>query len=97
MTINSQTLIKAVKEREMTDSGGMTTTQDVVDVVSPSYKVVAEKLRALEREGDIESTTFGNERVWFVPDANDDTDNKPVGTPIPIDTRVPADQYQQTQ
>lgn len=91
MTTDSQTLIEAVKAGEMTDAGGMTTTQDVADVVPDSYETVVEKLRALEREGAIESKTFGNERVWIVTEDTDDMDEKPTETPIPTDTRAPLD------
>ncbi|QSG14702.1 helix-turn-helix domain-containing protein [Halapricum desulfuricans] len=91
MTTDPQTLLKAVKEGEMTDAGGMTTTQDVADVVSDSYETVAEKLRDLERDGAIESKTFGNERVWVVPADTDVADTEPAGTPIPTDTRAPLE------
>ncbi|QSG09023.1 hypothetical protein HSR122_1632 [Halapricum desulfuricans] len=69
----------------------MTTTQDVADVVSDAYETVAEKLRALERDGVIESKLFGNERVWVVPEDTDTPDVASDETPIPTDTRAPPD------
>ncbi|MCU4717964.1 hypothetical protein [Halapricum hydrolyticum] len=91
MTTTSQELIEAVKAGEMTDAGGMTTTQDVADVVSDSYETVAEKLRALERDGAIESKIFGGERVWIVSADTDVSDVTSDETPIPTDTRAPPD------
>lgn len=90
VTTDSQPLIDAVKAGEMTDHGGMTTTRDIADVVTDSYWTVDEKLHALEQEGLIESTSFGNEHVWFVPD--DDTDPLVKTTPdrtISTSTRDP--------
>jgi len=92
MTTDSQTLLKAVKEGEVTDAGGMTTTQDVADVVPDSYETVAEKLRDLERDGAIESKTFGSQRVWVVSADSDIADTKPARTPMPTDTRAPPEQ-----
>ena len=68
MTDKTQRLIDAVEAGESTDPGGMTTTRDVADVVPYEYSVVEMELEALEREGAIESTTFGNDRVWIVPE-----------------------------
>jgi len=75
----------------MTDAGGMTTTQDVADVVPYPYETVVEELRALERESTIESKTFANERVRVVPEDADEIGEKPTETPIPTDTRAPLD------
>lgn len=73
MTTESETLVDAIQAGEMTDSGGMPTSQDIADVVTDSFTTVDEKLRTLEREGLITSTTLGDERVWLVPDDNEDT------------------------
>jgi DNA-binding transcriptional MocR family regulator len=90
MTIDSQKLIDTVETGELTDSGAMTTTADVAQVVSDSRETVEQKLEALEDEGLIESKMFGNERVWVVPDNNgNDDDDSPDETPMPTDTRVP--------
>ncbi len=90
MTTETQTLINAVKAGEMTDPGGMTTTQDVVDVVGYSSTTVDRKLRALEREGVVESTTFGGDRVWVVPDEGDDSpDETTADRAISTTTRDP--------
>jgi hypothetical protein len=87
MSTDRQTLIDAVREGETTDPGGMTTTQDVADVVPESYWTVEEELRALRREGAVESKIFGNQRVWVVPDNS----RKQTSTaPMPTTTREPA-------
>jgi len=87
MTTDSQELIDAVRAGELTDPGGMTTTDDVAQVVSASRETVEQKLQALEQEGLIETKTFGNERVWVVP--GDDDNESPDKTPMPTDTRAP--------
>jgi hypothetical protein len=87
MTTDPQTLIDAVRDGEMTDPGAMTTTQDVTDVVPESYAIVEQELRALERDGVIESTTFGDQRVWVVPD---DSQTQTDTTPMPTTTREPV-------
>lgn len=87
MTTESQKLINAVRTGELTDPGAMTTTADVAQVVSGSRETVEQKLEALEDEGLVESKTFGNERVWVVPDH--DGDDSPDEMPMPTDTRVP--------
>jgi hypothetical protein len=89
MTTDSQALIDAVEAGETTDPGGMTTTQDVADVVPESYWTVEERLRALRLEGRVESKIFGNERVWVVPG---DGGDEPQTVPMPTSTREqPAD------
>lgn len=80
-----QRLRDAVEAGEMTDPGGMTTTQDIADVVPDSYSTVEKKLLSLERDGYIESRTFGNDRVWFVTDDQKDSQaettlEEPIGT-----------------
>jgi hypothetical protein len=90
MTTEAETLVDAVRAGEMTDPGGMPTSQDIADVVTESYRTVDEKLHALDREGLLTSTTFGDERVWLVPD--DDADTPVETTPdrtIPTATRDP--------
>jgi len=83
--IEAQTLIDAIEAGEMTDPGGMTTTQDIADTLGDSYETVEEKLRVMERAGLVESKTFGNDRVWVVPD--DDTDSsEEISTDQPIST-----------
>lgn len=77
MTTESETLVDAVRTGEMTDAGGMPTSQDIADVVTDSCGTVDEKLRALDREGRITSTRFGDNRVWLVPD---DDGHTPVET-----------------
>lgn len=89
MTIDTQTFIEAVEAGEMTDPGGMTTTRDVADVVPDPYDAVKEQLHALEREGIIESISFGNERVWRVPDDGEDSQVEPT-TDRPISTATRA-------
>lgn len=85
MIIEAQTLIDAIEAGEMTDPGGMTTTQDIADTLGDSYETVEEKLRVMERAGLVESKTFGNDRVWVVPD--DDTDSsEEISTDQPIST-----------
>ena len=84
MPTETQKLIDAVRDNETTDPGGMTTTRDVADVVSESYETVEAELRALRREGQVESKTFGGQRVWVVPE---DDDRAPAGTPMPTTTR----------
>ena len=84
MTIETQTLIDAVRANEVTDPGGMTTTRDVADVVSESYETVETELRALRREEQVESKMFGGQRVWVVPEGDD---RGPARTPMPTTTR----------
>lgn len=64
----------------MTDAGGMTTTQDVAHVVPYAHGAVDEKLHALEHEGVVERTTFGNDRVWVVADDGDDSPDEPTAS-----------------
>ncbi|ERH09298.1 MAG: hypothetical protein J07HX64_01051 [halophilic archaeon J07HX64] len=85
--MDRQTLIDAVREGETTDAGGMTTTQDVTDVVSESYWTVEEELRTLRREGAVESKIFGNQRVWVVPDNSRDQTST---AHMPTTTREPV-------
>lgn len=87
MTVDRQTLIEAVRKGEMTDPGGMTTTQDVTDVLPKSYWTVEEELRTLEREGAVESKIFGNQRVWVVPDGGR---TETATSPMPTTTREPV-------
>lgn len=82
-----EALIDAVRNGETTDPGGMTTTQDVADVVPESYWTVEEELRALKYEGALESKIFGNQRVWVVPD---NERNQTATTPMPTTTREPV-------
>lgn len=82
-----EALIDAVRNGETTDPGGMTTTQDITDVVPESYWTVEEELRALRREGAVESKIFGGQRVWVVPDNGR---NQIATTPMPTTTREPV-------
>lgn len=91
MTNESQTLVDAVEAGEMTDAGGMTTTQDVADVVPYSYDSVDEMLHDLEHEGLVESTTFCNDSVWTVPDNGDDSTDETTTQTIPTATRSPVE------
>lgn len=86
MSTESQILITAVKNGEMTDPGGMTTTQDITHVVEGSYDAVKQQLHALANQDLIVGRTFGREEVWSVPNKHKET---PVGTPMPTSTRDP--------
>jgi hypothetical protein len=85
-----QTLVDAVRDGDTTDAGAMTTTQDVTDVVPYDYSTVDEALRALALEGVVESTTFGNERVWVVPDDDETQDETIAGQSMYTSTRGPV-------
>jgi len=88
--IEAQPLIEAVNAGELTDPGGMTTTQDIADILGASYAAVDEQLHAMERAGLVESTTFGNDRVWVVPSADTDgSDEVRTDQPISTTTRDP--------
>lgn len=90
MIHDTQRLIDAVEAGEMTDPGGMTTTRDVADVVPHSFEDVEEALRALDRDGAIESTTFGSDRVWTVLDEADSRRDRPTpSADLFTTTRVP--------
>lgn len=92
MTSEAQMLIDAIVTGETIDAGGMPTTQDVADTVPYAYDRVDEKLRALESDDVIESTTFGNDRVWIVPDDRDDSsDETTAGQAIATSTRGPVE------
>ena len=86
MSTESQILITAVKTGEMTDPGGMTTTQDITHVVEDSYDAVKQQLHTLANQGLIVGRMFGREEVWSVPEENKET---LVGTPMPTNTRDP--------
>jgi hypothetical protein len=86
MSVKTKTLLDAVRAGETTDPGAMTTTRDVTDVVPASYERVEGRLRALEREGRVESKLFGDRRVWVVPD---EENRRPASRPIPTTTREP--------
>lgn len=90
MTNKSQTLVDAVRAGDATDAGGMTTTQDVADVVPYDDSTVDEALRALELDGVVESRAFGNERVWVVPDDGDETDETTGAQRMYTSTRGPV-------
>lgn len=87
MTVKTEVLLDAVRAGETTDAGAMTTTRDVTDVVPASYERVEGRLRALEREGRVESKLFGDRRVWVVPD---DESHHTADRPIPTTTREPV-------
>jgi len=86
MSVRTEALLDAVRAGETTDAGAMTTTRDITDVVPASYERVEGRLRALEREGRVESKLFGDRRVWVVPD---DESSRPASRPIPTTTREP--------
>lgn len=91
MTNNPQELVDAIEAGKMTDAGGMTTTQDVTDVVPYSYNTVAEKLHALEHDGVVESGTFGSDRVWTVAhDGDGSPDETTTALSIHTSTRGPV-------
>lgn len=88
MTSEAQVFIDAVESGETTDAGGMTTTQDVADIVPYAFDKAEQKLRALESEGVLESTTFGNSCVWTVADGGDDSRDETTATQtLPTSTR----------
>lgn len=92
MTNESQPLVEAIESGELTDAGGMTTTRDVADVVPFAHSTVEETLHALEDDGVVESTMFGNDRVWTVPERDDDSpDETTTSQSIPTSTRGPVE------